>query len=74
MGLRSNWERDPQFGNIVPGAFTPVLAKYLEVVGAPAYLSGAERLYPCTLSVRMWARSGPEVGFEEILCSPPSPV
>src|ERR1039458_3226673 len=28
MGLRSNWERDPQFGNIVPGAFTPVLAKY----------------------------------------------
>src|ERR1039458_1070140 len=28
MGLRSNWERDPQFGNIVPGAFTPVLAKH----------------------------------------------
>src|ERR1039458_6075636 len=28
MGLRSNWERDPQFGNIVLGAFTPVLAKY----------------------------------------------
>src|ERR1035437_666029 len=28
LGLRSNWERDPQFGNIVPGEFTPAPAKH----------------------------------------------
>src|ERR1035437_2528578 len=57
MGLRSNWERDPQFGNIVPGAFTPVLAKYSKSSVPPPIFQGPNGCTPA----RFLSGCGPEV-------------
>ena len=62
MGARSNKERDPKFGNIVSGVFTPVLAKHSKSFSLIDCISvGVDRVQrnfePMRKQVEAWQRS-----------------